>query len=61
MKNLTLTQMENVEGGLSWYAGCAAGASTMYLSGAAALAGAVTGGWGFFGALAVGCAVGALS
>jgi hypothetical protein len=44
MKNLSLKQMENVEGGLSCYAECAACASTMCISGSAGLA--VTGGLG---------------
>lgn len=58
MNELSFEQMETIEGGWS-FTGCVLGAGVTIESGLAEYAGAVTGGWGFFGVLAVGCLIGA--
>lgn len=59
MKELSLENMEKIEGGGSWsWGGCAAGMAGMAFSGGAYLAGALFGPAGYLGAIAAGCVVG---
>ena len=60
MKELTNMEMEIIEGGWSW-ASCIGGAGLVVETGLAEYAAIVTGGLGFWGALAVGCVVGGLT